>query len=82
MWYTRSIYEEPSGLYAFCFMPWKAARRWKILSLLIPSIGIRRFPAERTALEPEEKIQVETVYGSADVKVYSYKEKKLLLPGI
>ena len=34
------------------------------------SIGIRRFPAERTALD-RRKIQVETAYGTADVKVCS-----------
>ena len=43
------------------------------------SIGIRRFPAERTALD-RRKIQVETAYGTADVKVCSYKGKNYCYP--
>ena len=43
------------------------------------SIGIRRFPAQRTALD-RRKIQVETVYGAADVKVCSYKGKQYCYP--
>ena len=42
-------------------------------------IGIRRFPAERTALD-RRKIQVETAYGTADVKVCSYKGKNYCYP--
>ena len=43
------------------------------------SIGIRRFSAQRTALD-RKRIQVETAYGAADVKVCSYKGKQYCYP--
>ena len=43
------------------------------------TIGIRRYPTERTVLERSE-IQVETSYGPADVKVCAYKGRKFFYP--
>ena len=43
------------------------------------TIGIRRYPTERTILERSE-IQVETSYGPADVKVCAYKGRKFFYP--
>ena len=43
------------------------------------TIGIRRYPTERTVLERSE-IQVETSYGPADVKVCAYKGKTFFYP--
>ena len=43
------------------------------------TIGIRRYPTERTILERSE-IQVETSYGPADVKVCAYKGKTFFYP--
>ena len=43
------------------------------------TIGIRRYPTERTVLERSE-IQVETSYGPADVKVCVYKGRKFFYP--
>lgn len=55
-------------------------RLWKTLSLPIPHpLAFCRFPAERTALD-RRKIQVETAYGTADVKVCSYKGKNYCYP--
>ena len=45
------------------------------------TIGIRRYPTERTILERSE-IQVETSYGPADVKVCAYKGRTFFLSGI
>ena len=43
------------------------------------TIGIRRYPTERTVLERSE-IQVETSYGPADVKMCAYKGRKFFYP--
>ena len=43
------------------------------------TIGIRRYPTERTVLERSE-IPVETSYGPADVKVCAYKGRKFFYP--
>ena len=43
------------------------------------TIGIRRYPTERTILERSE-IQVETSYGPADVKVCAYKGRTFFYP--
>ena len=43
------------------------------------TIGIRRYPTERTVLERSE-IQVETSYGPADVKVCAYKGRTFFYP--
>ena len=43
------------------------------------TIGIRRYPTERTILERSE-IQVETSYGPADVKMCAYKGRKFFYP--
>ena len=43
------------------------------------TIGIRRYPTERTILE-RSKIQVETSYGPADVKVCAYKGRTFFYP--
>ena len=43
------------------------------------TIGIRRYPTERTILERSE-IQVETGYGPADVKVCMYRGRKFFYP--
>lgn len=43
------------------------------------TIGIRRYPTERTVLERSE-IQVETSYGPVDVKVCAYKGRKFFYP--
>ena len=43
------------------------------------TIGIRRYPTERTILDRSE-IQVETSYGPADVKVCAYKGRTFFYP--
>ena len=43
------------------------------------TIGIRRYPTERTVLERSE-IQVETSYGPAEVKMCAYKGRKFFYP--
>ena len=43
------------------------------------TIGIRRYPTERTILDRSE-IQVETSYGPADVKMCAYKGRKFFYP--
>ena len=42
------------------------------------TIGIRRYPTERTILDRSE-IQVETSYGPADVKVCAYKAERFFI---
>lgn len=50
-----------------------------ILFLHTTTIGIRRYPAERTVLERQIQ-QVETKYGVVDVKVCCYKNKAFCYP--
>ena len=51
----------------------------KIILTQTTTIGIRRYPTERTVLERSE-IQVETSYGPADVKMCAYKGRKFFYP--
>ena len=50
-----------------------------ILFVHTTTIGIRRYPAERTVLERQIQ-QVETKYGVVDVKVCCYKNKAFCYP--
>ena len=81
VWYTPIYMKKNRPAYMLSVLCRESSRETMedIIFTHTTSIGIRRFPAERTALE-RRKIQVETVYGSADVKVCSYKGKNYCYP--
>ena len=81
VWYTPIYMKKNRPAYMLSVLCRESSRETMedIIFTHTTSIGIRRFPAQRTALD-RRKIQVETVYGAADVKVCSYKGKKYCYP--
>ena len=81
VWYTPIYMKKNRPAYMLSVLCRESSREVMedIIFTHTTSIGIRRFPAERTALD-RRKIQVETAYGTADVKVCSYKGKNYCYP--
>ena len=81
VWYTPIYMKKNRPAYMLSVLCRESSRETMedIIFTHTTSIGIRRFPAQRTALD-RRKIQVETVYGAADVKVCSYKGKQYCYP--
>ncbi len=81
VWYTPIYMKKNRPAYMLSVLCRESSREAMedIIFTHTTSIGIRRFPAERTALD-RRKIQVETAYGTADVKVCSYKGKNYCYP--
>lgn len=81
VWYTPIYMKKNRPAYMLSVLCRESSRETMedIIFTHTTSIGIRRFPAERTALD-RRKIQVETAYGAADVKVCTYKGKQYCYP--
>ncbi len=81
VWYTPIYMKKNRPAYMLSVLCRESSREAMedIIFTHTTSIGIRRFPAERTALD-RRKIQAETAYGTADVKVCSYKGKNYCYP--
>lgn len=81
VWYTPIYMKKNRPAYMLSVLCRESSRETMedIIFTHTTSIGIRRFPAQRTALD-RRKIQVETAYGTADVKVCSYKGKQYCYP--
>lgn len=81
VWYTPIYMKKNRPAYMLSVLCRESSRETMedIIFTHTTSIGIRRFPAQRTALD-RKKIQVETAYGAADVKVCSYKGKQYCYP--
>lgn len=80
-WYTPIYMKKNRPAYMLSVLCRESRREAmeEIIFTHTTSIGIRRFKAERTALE-RRMIRVETSYGAVDVKVCSYKEKNYCYP--
>ncbi len=80
-WYTPIYMKKNRPAYMLSVLCRESSREdmEEIIFTHTTSIGIRRFKAERTALE-RRMIRVETSYGTVDVKVCSYKEKTYCYP--
>lgn len=81
VWYTPIYMKKNRPAYMLSVLCRESSRETMedIIFTHTTSIGIRRFPAQRTALD-RKRIQVETAYGAADVKVCSYKGKQYCYP--
>lgn len=81
VWYTPIYMKKNRPAYMLSVLCRESSRETMedIIFTHTTSIGIRRFSAQRTALD-RKRIQVETAYGAADVKVCSYKGKQYCYP--
>ncbi len=81
VWYTPIYMKKNRPAYMLSVLCRESSREVMedIIFTHTTSIGIRRFTAERTALE-RRKIQVETAYGMAEVKICSHKGKEYCYP--
>lgn len=76
VWYTPIYMKKNRPAYMMSVLYWEADRE-KLEDIIIAhttTIGIRHYPVTRTVLSREIK-QVETAYGTAQIKVCSYKGK-------
>lgn len=81
VWYTPIFMKKNRPAYELSVLC-KETEREKLEDILFEqttTIGIRRYPVERTVLEREIR-QVETSYGPAGVKICSYKGRRFCYP--
>ncbi len=81
VWYTPIYMKKNRPAYMLSVLCLESKREImeEIIFTHTTSIGIRRFPAKRTALE-RRQMQVETDYGTAQVKVCTYKGRNYCYP--
>lgn len=81
VWYTPIFMKKnrPAYMVSVLYHEKDREKLEDILFSQTTTIGIRRYPVQRTAL-PREIRQVETVYGTIDVKVCSYKGNTCCYP--
>lgn len=81
VWYTPAFMKKNRPAYVLSVLcrTKEAERMEEIVLVHTTTIGIRRYPVERTVLE-REKRSVQTVYGQARVKVCSYKDHVFYYP--
>lgn len=81
VWYTPIYMKKNRPAYMLSVLCLESKREImeEIIFTHTTSIGIRRFPTKRTALE-RRQMQVETDYGTAQVKVCTYKGRNYCYP--